>query len=80
MKDIPYKCEQTIDLEDFLKMSEPKPNRIKYTVLYNSGRIEEFVGKIKADGLIDKDTSARLDKYKKLTTIKKISHEKFYQN
>lgn len=68
-----YKCNETIDLEEYLDMhSEDKPTKIKAVATYVSGRTEEIHGKINSDGQADARFRTRLEHLRAFPTVTKV--------
>ena len=66
-----YRCEQTIDLEEYL-MSDKKKTQYEIRATYKSGREESFHGKITASGGLNKRDSKIYNDLKSFPTIEKV--------
>ena len=71
-----YRCKETIDLEEFLKMSEV-PTKAKATIIWNSGREEEIVSELNKGGEFKKSFSDKINEYRKFPTVKSVNVTKY---
>lgn len=71
------RCEQTIDLEECIIMNEREFNHIKATVIYDSGRIEEFEANLLKSGLAPKWFSKRVVQSRSFPTVENVKVSKF---
>ena len=64
----PYRCNQTIDLEELIKMDK-KETKIRATITYISGRTEEIGADLKNDGTPPKSFNNKVNAYRKFPTV-----------
>ena len=76
--DEPYRCGETVDIERLIEMkNEEEYTRATATVVYNSGRIEEFSCDLRVDKTLTKKFSkkvAGLRAYPKVKSVKVVRY------
>ena len=75
----PYRCKETIDLEDILAMKkeEEKKTHVRVIVIYKSGREEELCGDLNLDGSIHKNFQKRIERFRAFPTVKDVKIIKY---
>ena len=69
----PYRCEETIDLERLIEMKDEEAyTRATATVVYNSGRTEEFSCDLRADKTPTKKFEKKVAALRAYPKVKKI--------
>jgi hypothetical protein len=68
MSDEGERCDQTIDIEEFIEMEKRKEQAIA-TITYNSGRTETITGKLKADESFYKTFTDKINAFKSFPTV-----------
>lgn len=78
IKDEPYRCNETIDLEGFIDMhNEEDAQNARIVVTYNSGRQERFECKLNNDKTIPKPMQKKISNFRSFPTVKKVEVVKF---
>jgi len=78
MTDEPYRCTETIDLEDMIKMkAEQFCTKAKATITWESGRIEEIHADLKKGGEYKKAFADKVAQYRAFPTVKNVTVEKY---
>lgn len=73
-----YRCTETIDLEDMIKMkAEQFCTKVKAVVTYKSGRTEEFQSDLLKGGDFRKSFVERVNACKKFPTVENVEVVKF---
>lgn len=74
----PYRCTETIDLEEIIKMkTEQFCEKVKATVTWKSGRVEEIYDSLKKGGEFKKSFSDKVENYRKFPTVENVRVEKY---
>lgn len=74
----PYRCKDTVDLEELIAMKteKEKPTKATATITYASGREEILIGEINKNGIYDKVFREKLNQLKNFPTVQKIEIKK----
>lgn len=71
-----YRCTETIDLEDFLNMTQ-EPTKVKATIFWKSGRTQEIISDLNKGGDIKKSFVKIIDDNRKFPTVEGVQVTKF---
>lgn len=69
----PYRCTETIDLEEIIKMTiEKEATKSKAVVFWKSGRTEEFYADLNKGGEFKKSFTNKVDAHRNFPTVQKV--------
>jgi hypothetical protein len=67
---IDERCNMTVDIEEQIAaMGGKRPTKCKAIITYNSGRVENYLGKLKGDGSYEVKFQKYIEKIKQVPTV-----------
>jgi hypothetical protein len=70
-----YRCEKTIDIEDYIKMEKDKKTKITIEATYKSGRVERLTESLTSAGKIHGRTLKKINDLRSFPTVERVEYE-----